>query len=72
MPQTIIGSYTLSNTSALVVYIDLNEGDVTSAFLSWDNPPQKKRRTKIYTSTSGRFYIRRYNIRYYLDEFIRV
>lgn len=72
MESKIIGSFTLSNTSALVIYDDLNDETATSAFLVFDYPAQKKRKTKVFYSDDGRAYINRYGHRYFLDEFMKV
>ena len=68
----IIGTFTLSNTSAIVIYDGLNEDSATSGFLYLDEIAYKKRKTKVHYTNDGRAYICRYGYRYYLDEFLRV
>lgn len=72
MEHKIVGTHTLSNTSAIVIMDDLNEDSATSGFLHLDEIVFKVRKTKVYWSSSGRAYIRRYGVRYYMDEFLRL
>ena len=67
----IIGTYCLCNVGGLVIFSDLCEEYATSAFYTFDKE-SGRRRTKIHTTPAGRYYIRRYGVRYYLDEIERV
>lgn len=46
--------------------------DYAVACFNWGNGRQKIRKHIISTSPSGRTYIRKYGVRYYLDQMMRV
>ena len=67
-----VGGLCLSNYGGLEVYSIIYgiEDYIISGFNYGDGPKDLKQ-TKVYTSNSGRAYIRRYNARYYLDTISR-
>ena len=71
MNEKIIAVYTISNFFALgIISINLGITDtVTSIFINGDKY-ENRNTTKIYFDKKGD-YIKRYGVKYYLDEFIR-
>lgn len=68
-----IGALPLSNFGGLVV-LAINYGvyvTAVSAF-EWGDGYQGIRETRIHETPAGRAYIRRYSVRYYMDQIIRI
>ena len=65
-----IATMTLSNTCGIGI-IDITDDRVTYQIRAWNEVKERPHHSKIYYTPSGRAYIRFYNLRYYLDEFIR-
>ena len=66
-----IATMTLSNTCGIGI-IDITNDRVTYQIRAWNEVKERPHKSKIYYTPSGRAYIRFYNIRFYLDEFIRM
>lgn len=68
-----IGVMPLSNWGGIEI-LDILNGieDYAVACFNWGTSQQKIRRHKISTSPSGRMYIRKEGVRYYLDSFLKV
>jgi hypothetical protein len=70
-----VGAYTMCNTFALVI-LDIDNGG-EMAVAGFTNPCgapgyDKIRRHKIHTTTGGRAYIRKGNMRFYFDKIMRM
>lgn len=62
----------LCNFGGLVI-LDLDAAAETAVSgFDFGNGPEKIRVTRIHTAQSGRMYIRRYGVLYYLDEMVRI
>ena len=68
--KNAIGVYVLNNFGGLEI-LDL-EYDYAIACFNFGDGRKCIRRHKIQTSSSGRSYIRKYNIRYYFDTIVRL
>lgn len=68
-----IGVYAICNWGGLVV-LDIEYGIDDKIVTAFDGGETRQhiRRTKIHTTPSGRSCVRRYGVRYYLDDIMRV
>ena len=75
MNNNFIAVKTLCNFGGIGI-LETNSDFVTSAF-SYDSEgdfiqPTNKKTTRIFYDKEGRAFFKRYNVKYYIDEFIRV
>ena len=63
----------ICNTCSIVI-LDIVYGidDCIISAFSDDGGYKHKRKTRIFYDNNGRAYFNRYNMKYYLDEFIRI
>ena len=63
---------TLCNTGSIAILaLDEEEDKITSCFYNMDKK-ESQRTTKIFFDREGSPYFKRYDVKYYLNEFLRV
>lgn len=69
-PLGVFGESAFS--SIVLLEIEYGIEDKVIAGYEYDGKRTNIRRHKIYTTPAGRFYIRKFGRRYYLDDFLRI